>query len=483
MGGAYYAEADEVGDLFNNYMQYLKSGNVTLIISEQPDQTGFFKEAYLEAKGIVAKKDIASRIDVNIENVRIDSALINVSGLQLNPPSDWKTRVSFDSFQSSSVTVNILESDINSAIKDQEFRLRADNGKDFILFNVVTDITADGIKITGYLREENPSGLASYAAAWLLGPAVDNYPVEINSKLKIVDDRELWLDNPTVKRGSFSELDSYIERNITNRDRPILDLGELDLSRTPVTLHSVELKDGSLSFSSATLPKALEGGIRYTYSANADADTGNTVAAGTIEPVPQDERPSLIQEIVKTLADSEIEGLRGLKPEDIKFIESQNILAIKEPTEALIDEAKKDNYEIVGKLNTISVDITGYYVFKVVLSDALYDKVKDTDVKNLRMYYTTDDGSSASKVSASSVKASLFGLINTLEILTMQGKRLTQIGAKEFLMIGLLNAGKPLSFYLAKLILALLLGGCYTGFGVFCIVVASAIAIKFFRKR
>ena len=261
------AEADEVGDLFNSYMKHLKSGKVTLIISEQPDQTGFFKEAYLEAKGVVAK-------DAKIKDVRIDSALINVSGLQLNPPSNWKNNaVKFDSFQSAAVTVNILESDINNAIKDKEFRFEAD-GRNYIFFNAVVEITTDGITITGSLREDGTRNLNSYVAAWVLGPAADNYPIEINSKLKIVDDKELWLDNPTVKRGNYSQLDSYIERNITKRNKPLLDLAKFDLSRTPITLHKVELQDGGFSMSSTTLPKALEGGIKYTYSANGDKPEG-----------------------------------------------------------------------------------------------------------------------------------------------------------------------------------------------------------------
>ena len=44
------AEADDVGDLFNYYVKQLQSGKVNLTISEQPDSTGLFKDAYLDAK-------------------------------------------------------------------------------------------------------------------------------------------------------------------------------------------------------------------------------------------------------------------------------------------------------------------------------------------------------------------------------------------------------------------------------------------------
>ena len=275
------AEADEVGDLFDYCVKRWSSEKATLTISEQPDSTGFFKEAYLEVKGLV------------VENARIDSAFVSVSGLQLNPPSEWsqteyveygpdgsiigrgrsdKPNVKFDSFKSCTLIVNVLESDINSAIKGKNLRF-SENGRDFILHDMTVSITANGIKITGFLKEDgNNSDLKSYAAAWLLGAAADDYPVTINSKLKIVNDKEIWLDNPTVEKGNYAQLDSYIERNITKRNKPILDLGKYDLSKTPITIHDLELKDGGVSVSTPTLPKALKGGINYTYPANKDEE-------------------------------------------------------------------------------------------------------------------------------------------------------------------------------------------------------------------
>ena len=265
------AEADEVGDLFDYCVKRWSSEKATLTISEQPDSTGFFKEAYLEVKGLV------------VENARIDSAFVSVSGLQLNPPSEWsknsggsdQPNVKFDSFKSCTLIVNVLESDINSAIKGKNLRF-SENGRDFILHDMTVSITANGIKITGFLKEDgNNSDLKSYAAAWLLGAAADDYPVTINSKLKIVNDKEIWLDNPTVEKGNYAQLDSYIERNITKRNKPILDLGKYDLSKTPVTIHGLELKDGGVSVSTPTLPKALEGGFKYTHSANGDNNDTN----------------------------------------------------------------------------------------------------------------------------------------------------------------------------------------------------------------
>ncbi len=99
----------------------------------------------------------------------------------------------------------------------------------------------------------------------MLGAAADNYPVEINSNFRIVNGKELWLDNPTVEKGNFSQLDDYIQKNITQRNKPLINLAEFDLSKTPITMNSVELQNGSLIISAGGTPQAITGGTTYTY--------------------------------------------------------------------------------------------------------------------------------------------------------------------------------------------------------------------------
>ena len=53
-------------------------------------------------------------------------------------------------------------------------------------------------------------------------------------------------------------------------------------------------------------------------------------------------------------------------------------------------------------------------------------------------------------------------------------------------MVVLLNAGRPLSLYLAKLLIMLLLGGCNTGVTasvMITAVIAGVIALRFTKKR
>ena len=97
-------------------------------------------------------------------------------------------------------------------------------------------------------------------------------------------------------------------------------------------------------------------------------------------------------------------------------------------------------------------------------------------VNDLKMYALYDDGSSEQ------VNTSILpGLINTWELLTLSGEKL-EFGAREFLMVGFLNAGTPFSVYLTKILLALLMGGCDSGLGLAGIIVITS-TLFIFRKH
>ena len=80
--------------------------------------------------------------------------------------------------------------------------------------------------------------------------------------------------------------------------------------------------------------------------------------------------------------------------------------------------------------------------------------------------------------------AFITGILNTFELLTMTGEKMDTIGLREFLLIGLLDAGKPLSLYLAKLLIMLLLGGCSYGWGMSALLAVPAVMIftKLYRR-
>ena len=461
------ASADPVGDLFNDYVQRAQSQKVTLVISEQPDATGLFKEAYLEAKGVVFEaKGVVFK-----NNPRIDSVNVNVSSLQLNPPSEWSnSRVDCKGYKSASATVSILESDINAALKDKDFRFEND-GKYFIFHNVEVDITTSGVRITGFLKEQDTRNFNSYVAAFLLGAAADDYPVVITSKVKVVDGKEIWLDDPKVDKGNYSDIDSYIERKITQRNTPLLDLGNLDLSRTPITLGKVELKDGSVTISTAALPKAIEGGVKYTHPASSSNENSK------IEPVTENNIEVSLETLIKNVAE-----VMNVSEDAIKFITEKNISEPQEPTQAILTTLSAKNETIISKLNTLTVSEDGYYVFKVTLSDNLYEQIKGVSVKDLRAHAFYDDGEDNPASETSQVRSSFItGLLNTWELLTLSGEKL-EFGAREFLMVGLLNAGTPFSVYLTKIIL-FMLGGCDIGIGIVGFTAIVLSATYFIRRR
>ena len=169
---------------------------------------------------------------------------------------------------------------------------------------------------------------------------------------------------------------------------------------------------------------------------------------------------------------------RDITSADIKTFTSKDIVAEpEEPTPAMQQAVKDEGYEIVAKLNVVQVQESGFYLFKVSLSEESFNELKGLSAKELKVYALSD--------TEIEIRASfLTGLLNTFELLSMSGEKMESIGVREFLLIGLLESSKPLSLYLAKLLIMLLLGGCNSGLGVSGVVavVIAAAYRKFHRK-
>ena len=87
--------------------------------------------------------------------------------------------------------------------------------------------------------------------------------IEIDSKLKIVNRRELWLDNPQVRINKM-DLPDYITNKALSQIQPLLDLARFPL---PLKLHTVTLEKGTALLSTRILPEPMERGITYHYLA------------------------------------------------------------------------------------------------------------------------------------------------------------------------------------------------------------------------
>ena len=209
-----------------------------------------------------------------------------------------------------------------------------------------------------------------------------------------------------------------------------------------------------------------------TIPGNESADIPQTVSAdlpeGIVQPVILSS--DVVENIARTLS---------IDSSQIQFISQENIAPAEDPSQSMIDYVQADNHEITGKLGVISVDTAGVYVVKVVMTDELYAVLKDQNVANFRIYALSDKD-------PADVNTSLIsGMIGTWEILSLSGEKLTNFGVREFLMVGMLNAGTPFSMYIAKILIALLLGGCNSSIntiwlGVLALIVFAALR---FRKR
>ncbi len=191
---------------------------------------------------------------------------------------------------------------------------------------------------------------------------------------------------------------------------------------------------------------------------------------GTV--IPLEDSPNLKEIIAEELS---------IDAGQIKFITEENILPAQEPTREMTETAKRDNYDLIGKLNTIYVEDEGYYVFRILLSDDLFCQIDGADINTVAMYAFPADTGNAS------VNASLFmvnGLVGTWELLTLSGRKFDKFGFREFLMVGFLNAGQPFTLFLAKTILSLLTGGlgggCNVGLGLAGV---SAVVFILMRKN
>ena len=223
--------ADEVNDLLSYYVNRFNPETAELVIAEKPDATGNFSDLYMELKGVM------------VETLRMDRLTFRMKGVQFNEPSQWaKGNVECTKAIQIQALAQILEKDINKAIEDKTF------GEDDTWHDVSMKITPKGLNGKGYYKAD--AGLFNL-----------DILLEITSPLKIVKGKELWLDNPTVKVNKL-DVPDYVTKKALSRIQPLVDLDRFPL---PMTLHKVDLKQGSATLSTRTLPKALTEGLKYSY--------------------------------------------------------------------------------------------------------------------------------------------------------------------------------------------------------------------------
>lgn len=223
--------ADDVSHLLNFYVSRFTPETLDLTVSGQPDATGRFAELYMDLTGVM------------IEDVRLDKLTFRMYGVQFNAPENWASgNVECKNALQIHALSAILQKDINKSLEAKTF------GDDDHWREVSLAITPKGLKGKGYYM------------AKVLFVTLDIL-IEIDSGLKIVKNKELWLDNPEVRINRL-DLPEYITNKALSQIQPLLNLNRFPL---PMSLHKVTLEEGRAILSTRQLPKPLEKGISYHY--------------------------------------------------------------------------------------------------------------------------------------------------------------------------------------------------------------------------
>jgi len=221
---------DITSQLFKFYVAKFDPEWAELIIEEEPDETGFFKNIYMNIIGC------------NINGIRLDRLTFQLIGAQFNNPEEWKHgNVECISALEAYAICRLLEDDINADLQNRVIGDGQDSWR-----NLSLKISPDGI-----------SGSGEYRVRLLF---TFDILIEIESQLRIVGGQEIWLEDTSLRLNRL-DVPEYITNMALDRIQPLLDLKSIPL---PLRLHRVVLKENEAFFETRILPTRIEG-ITYTY--------------------------------------------------------------------------------------------------------------------------------------------------------------------------------------------------------------------------
>jgi hypothetical protein len=222
---------DSTSQLLAHYVREFAPEELSLTIDEQPDDTGYFRDLYMDLKG------------VKIGGVRVENLTFRMSGVQFNPPSEWAAgNVECTNALRIYARCLLREADVNERLASQTF------GRDEHWKDISITITPEaGLQARG-----------AYVAKILF--ITLDILIEAEGDLQIVGGRELWLKDYKFRVNTMSVPD-YVARRAIDRIQPLLNLGRFPL---PLTLHNVEFQERQAVLSTRILPETMPG-ITYRY--------------------------------------------------------------------------------------------------------------------------------------------------------------------------------------------------------------------------
>ena len=224
---------DPTSRLLAYYVNQFSPEELFLAIDEQPDDTGRFRDLYMDLTGVL------------IGGVRVEKLTFRMKDVQFNTPSEWTVGnvVCSDALQIYAHCL-IKEGDINDKLATETF------GKDDHWKDISMKISPSGLYAHG-----------TYVAKVLF--VTLNILIEVESGLQIVNNKELWLDDYKVRVNTM-DVPDYVTKKAVNQIQPLLDLGRFPL---PLKLHSVNFQEGQAVLSTRIPPESIENGITYHYRA------------------------------------------------------------------------------------------------------------------------------------------------------------------------------------------------------------------------
>jgi hypothetical protein len=224
---------DPTSCLLRYYVDEFTPEELFLCIDEQPDDTGRFRELYMDLTGVF------------IDEVRVDKLTFRMRDVRFNAPSEWVSgNVKCKDVLQIYAECLLKEEDINRKLATETF------GKDDHWQRLSMKISPSGLYARGF-----------YVAKVLF--VTLNIAVEIESGLQIVGNKELWLSDYEVRVNSIG-VPEYITKKAINQIQPLLDLGRLPL---PLKLHRVTFQEKQAVFSTRLPPEPLLKGVTYRYQA------------------------------------------------------------------------------------------------------------------------------------------------------------------------------------------------------------------------
>jgi hypothetical protein len=220
---------DTVSRLLKKYVEEFSPEDLFLEIDEQPEG-GRFRDLYMDLTGVM------------IGGVRVDKLIFRMNDVKFNDPSEWDENVECLSTLHIYAYCRLKEEDVNRHLREKTF------GRDGHWKNVAMTISPSGLYARGV-----------YSAGFLFFNL--NILIEVESGLKIVAHRELWLDDYKARVNTLGVPDYLMEKAVA-QIQPLLDLGRFPL---PLRLHRVRFGEGEAVLSTRTPPARLTDGITYRY--------------------------------------------------------------------------------------------------------------------------------------------------------------------------------------------------------------------------